>query len=111
MKYALKIWNAIELAHFLKANNLKLVVADVEATSDDCETQQRCSWKRKSKSLKTGEKPKSAKTPTAEPRSQASVLRTPTTACFSSAFKELIFNSLSFSKTNILMIGMIRTIA
>ena len=39
------------------------------------------------------------KTPTAEPESQASVLRTLTTACFFSAFKELIFNSLSFSKT------------
>ena len=46
-----------------------------------------------------GKKRKSAKTPTAEPKSQASLLRTPTTACFSSAFKELIFNSLSFSKT------------
>ena len=33
-------------------------------------------------------KPKSAKTPTAEPESQAPVLRTPTTACFCSAFKE-----------------------
>ena len=32
--------------------------------------------KRKSKSSTSGEKPKSAKTPTAEPESQASVLRT-----------------------------------
>ena len=85
------------LARFLKAN-LNPVVADFEATSDDCETQQR--WKRKSKSLTSGEKPKSAKTPTytAEPESQASLLRTPTTACFCSAFKELIFNSSSFSE-------------
>ena len=62
---ALKIWNAVELARFLKAN-LNPVVADVEATSDDCETQQR--WKRKSKSSTSGEKPKSAKTPTANQR-------------------------------------------
>ena len=34
---ALKIWNAVELSRFLKAN-LNPVVADVEATSDDCET-------------------------------------------------------------------------
>ena len=61
------------------------VVADVEATSDDCETQQR--WKRKSKSSTSGQKRKSAKTSTVEPESQASVLRTPTTACFCSAFK------------------------
>ena len=52
-------------------------------------------WKRKSKSSTSSEKPKSAKTSTAEPESQASVLRTPTKACFCSAFKELIFNSLS----------------
>ena len=39
-KCALKIWNVIELACFLKAN-LNPVVADVEATSDDCKTQQR----------------------------------------------------------------------
>ena len=95
-KCALKIWNAVELARFLKAN-LNPVVADVEATSDDCKTQQR--WKRKSKSSTSGEKLKSAKTSTAERENQASVLRTPTTACFCSAFKELSFNSLSFSET------------
>ena len=39
------------------------------------------------------------KTPTTEPESQASVLRTTTTACFFSGFEKLIFNSLSFSKT------------
>ena len=53
--------------------------------------------------------------PTAEPESQVSVLRTPTTACFCSAFKELIFNSLSFSQLlrddRVLLIGMIRAIA
>ena len=54
-------------------------------------TQQR--WKRKSKSLTLG------KTPRAEPASQASVLKTPTPACFCSAFKELAFDSLSFSET------------
>ena len=37
------------------------------------------------------------KTPTTELESQASVLWIPTTACF--CFKELIFNSLSFSET------------
>ena len=42
-KCALKIWNAVELPRFLKAN-LNPVVADVEAISDECETQQR--WKR-----------------------------------------------------------------
>ena len=36
-KCALKIWNAVELARFLKVN-LKPVVADIEATSDDCES-------------------------------------------------------------------------
>ena len=45
----------------------------------------------------SGEKPKSTKTPTAEPESQASVLRTLTTAYFCSASKELIIKSLSFS--------------
>ena len=83
-KHALKIWNAVELALFLKAN-LNPVVADVKATSDDCETQQH--GKRKSKSSTSEEKPKSAKTPAAELESQASALRTPTTACFCSAFK------------------------
>ena len=39
------MWNAVEQARFLEASaNLNPVVADVEATSDDCETQQ-C-WKR-----------------------------------------------------------------
>ena len=71
--------------------NLNPIAADVKATSDDCETQQH--GKRKSKSSTSGEKPKSAKTPVGEPESQASVLRTPTTACFCSAFKELIFSS------------------
>ena len=89
MKCALKIWNAVELGRFLKAN-LNPVVANVEATSNECETQQ-C-WKCKSKSSTAGIKTKSAKTPTTEPRSQTSALRTPTTACFCSAFKELIFN-------------------
>ena len=79
-----------DLARFLNAN-LNPVVADVEATSDECEIYQR--WKRKSKSSTSEEKPKSAKTPNAEPESQASVLRTPTKAYFCSAFKELIFNS------------------
>ena len=64
-KCALKTWNTIELARFLKAN-LNPIVADVEATFDDCETQQR--WKRKSKSSMSGEKPKSTKTPTANQR-------------------------------------------
>ena len=91
-KCALKIWNVVEPPCFLKAN-LNSVLADVEATSDDCETQQR--WKRKSKSSTFGK----TKTPTAEPESQASVLRTPTPACFYSAFKELAFDSLSFSET------------
>ena len=95
-KCELKIWNAVELVRFLKAK-LNPVVADVEATSDDCETQQR--WERKSKSSMPGEKPKFAMAPTAEPESQASVLRTLTTACFCSAFKDLIFNSLSFPET------------
>ena len=45
----------------------------------------------------SAEKPKSTKTPTAEPESQASVLRTLTTAYFCSASKELIINSSSFS--------------
>ena len=62
MKCALKIWNTVELAHFF----LNPVIADVEATSDDCKTQQR--WKRKSKSSTSGEKPKSARTPTASQR-------------------------------------------
>ena len=44
-KCALKIWNVVEPPCFLKAN-LNSVLADVEATSDDCDTQQR--WKRKS---------------------------------------------------------------
>ena len=76
MKCALKIWNAVELACFLKAD-LNSVVADVEAiSSDDCETRQR--WKRKSKSSTSGEKLKSAKTPIAEPESQASGLHNDT---------------------------------
>ena len=75
-KCALKFWTAVELARFLKAN-----LNPVVATSDDCETQQR--WKRKSKSLTSEEKPKSAKIPTAEPESQASALGTPTTTWFS----------------------------
>ena len=83
-KCALKIWNVVEPPCFL---------ADVEATSDDCDTQQR--WKHKSKSSTFGK----TKTPTAEPESQASVLRTPTPACFCSAFKALAFDSLSFSET------------
>ena len=45
----------------------------------------------------SGEKPKSTKSPTAEPESKASVLRTLTTAYFCSASKELIIKSLSFS--------------
>ena len=90
MKCVLKICNAVDLARFLKAN-LNPLVADGKATSDYCETQQR--GKCKSKSSMSGEEPKSAKTPAAEPESQASVLRTPTTSCFCSAFKELIFNS------------------
>ena len=89
-KCVLKIWTVVERPCFLKAN-LNPVVADVEATSDDCETQQR--WKRKSKSSTFG------KTPRAEPASQASVLKTHTPACFCSAFKELAFDSLSFSET------------
>ena len=52
-KCALKIWNVIEVPCFLKAN-LNPIVANVEATSGDCETQQR--WKRKSKSSAFGEK-------------------------------------------------------
>ena len=91
-KCALKIWNVVEPPCFLKAN-LNSVLADVEATSDDCDTQQR--WKRKSKSSTFGK----TKTRTAEPESQASVLRTPTPACFCSAFKALAFDSLSFSET------------
>ena len=83
--------NAVELARFLKAN-LNPVIADVKATSDYCETQR---WKRKLESSTSGEKPKSVMAPTAEPESQASVLRTPSTACFCSTFKELIFNSFS----------------
>ena len=104
----LKIWNAVELVCFLKAK-LNPVIADVKATSDDCETQQR--WKRQSKSSTSGEKPKSGKTPTAEPESQASVLRTPTRACFCSAFKELIYNSKLQRDDSVLMIRMICTIA
>ena len=57
-------------------------------------------------------KPKSTKTPTAEPESQAFVLRTSTTACFCSALKELIFNSLKLLRDDhVLMIGMIPAIA
>ena len=53
---------------FTLTGALNPVVADVEATSDDCETQQR--WKRKSKSstARSGENPNSAKTPTANQR-------------------------------------------
>ena len=47
------------------------------------------------------------KTLTGELESQVSVLRTLTTACLCSAFKELIFNSLSFSKMIVLIIRMI----
>ena len=49
-------------------------------------------------------KPKSAKTPTAEPKSQASVLRTPTTARFFSAFQQFKF----LRDDRVLMIGMMR---
>ena len=39
-KCALKLWNVVEPPCFLKAN-LNSVLADVEATSDDCDTQQK----------------------------------------------------------------------
>ena len=67
-KCALKIRNAAELVRFLKAK-LNPVVANVEETSVECETQQR--WKRMSKSPSSAEKPKSARIPTAEPESKA----------------------------------------
>ena len=47
----------------------------------------------------TNKQTKSTNTPSTEPESQTSVLRTPTTAYFCSAFKDMIFNSLSFSET------------
>ena len=65
---ALKIRNAVELVRFLKAK-LNPVVANVEETSVECETQQR--WKRMSKSPSSEEKRKSARIPTVEPESQA----------------------------------------
>ena len=68
-------------------------------------------WKRKSKSSTSGEKPKSAKTSTAEPESQASVLRTPTTACFCSVWITDFQQLKLLRGDRVLMIGMIRTIA
>ena len=53
---ALKDWNAIKQARFLKANS-NPVVADAEATSDDFVTQHR--WKGKSKSPKSANRPRS----------------------------------------------------
>ena len=54
--------------------------------------------RRVNRNLQRPEKTKSAKTATAEPENETSVLRTPTTGWFPSVFKELIFNSLSFSE-------------
>ena len=90
----MRSWNAVELARFLKAN-LNPVLADVEATSDDCKTQHR--RKRKSKLIKTfnvRRKTKERQCSYCRPR-ESSVcinIRTPTTAFFCSSFKELIFD-------------------
>ena len=67
-KCTLKIQNAIEPVRFMKAD---LSLADVEETSEDCETQPR--WRHRSKSPSSAEKRKPAKIPTAEPESEASV--------------------------------------
>ena len=63
-----------------------------------------------SKPSTSGEKPKCANTPTAEPESQASVLRTPTTACFCSPWSDFQQFKLLWDDC-VLVIGMIRTIA
>ena len=64
---ALKIRNAVELVSFLQATLNP--VANIEKNSIECETQQR--WNCMSKSPSSTEKPKSARTPAAEPESQA----------------------------------------